>query len=175
MSVDLLVFLLASAAIAILSRNSLRDRYSYGYYRFFGLEFVLLLLISSAPSWFKNPSSPTQILSWILLAASVYLVSCGLYSLRFAGKLNADTKETARLVKTGVYRYIRHPLYSSLLFLAFGAFFKLPSLFGAMLIVGAVVSFVATARAEEVVNISKFEARYVDYMKKTKMFVPFLF
>lgn len=175
MSTDLIVFLSVSAAIAILSRNSLRDRHSYGYYRFFGFEFVLLLLVSNAPFWFENPLSSSQVLSWFSLAVSGCFVASGFYSLKSVGKFSLSSGDTVELVKSGIYRYIRHPLYSSLLFLAVGAFLKLPSLFGTILMVGAVISFVTAAKTEEVLNAKKFNNRYLDYMKQTKMFVPFLF
>jgi protein-S-isoprenylcysteine O-methyltransferase Ste14 len=34
---------------------------------------------------------------------------------------------------------------------------------------------IATAKVEEVENLSKFGADYAAYMKTTKMFIPFLF
>jgi hypothetical protein len=39
-------------------------------------------------------------------------------------------EKTTQLVTTGVFKYIRHPLYSSLLLLAWGVFFKHPSWVG---------------------------------------------
>jgi protein-S-isoprenylcysteine O-methyltransferase Ste14 len=46
-------------------------------------------------------------------------------------------EKTTILVTTGAYRYIRHPLYSSLLFLAWGIFFKAPSWPGGLLALAA--------------------------------------
>jgi protein-S-isoprenylcysteine O-methyltransferase Ste14 len=70
---------------------------------------------------------------------------------------------------------IRHPLYSSLLFLAWGIFFKQVSLTATTLVLVATVSLVATVRVEEAENIQRFGDEYVDYMKTTRMFIPFLF
>jgi len=71
--------------------------------------------------------------------------------------------------------YIRHPLYSSLLFLAWGIFFKIPSWSGALLALMATLFLFATARADEAECIRFFGPAYEKYMKKTKRFVPFLF
>lgn len=68
-------------------------------------------------------------LAWALLAVSLFLVLHGLRLLRTLGKpdqARGDTtllplEKTTQLVTVGAYRYIRHPLYSSLLFLAWGA------------------------------------------------------
>ncbi len=99
----------------------------------------------------------------------------GFYLLRAVGKPSGGIEETTLLVGRGVYRYIRHPLYASLLWVGWGAFFKDPSLVGGIL-AGAVTLFlVATARVEEAENHRKFGAEYATYMKSTRMFIPFLF
>ena len=69
----------------------------------------------------------------------------------------------------------RHPLYSSLLFLAWGAFFKHPSWVGVSLVLIATFFLTMTARVEETENMHYFDPAYQSYMKRTKMFVPFLF
>jgi len=84
-------------------------------------------------------------------------------------------EETTELVTVGAYRYIRHPLYSSLLFGTWGVFFKRPSLAGACLAVIATFFLTITAKMEEAENIRFFGAAYQSYMKQTKMFFPFFF
>ena len=84
-------------------------------------------------------------------------------------------EKTTALVTTGLYRYIRHPLYSSLLLLTWGVFFKIPAWSGGLLALAATLFLVATARADEAECIRFFGSSYQEYMKHTKMFVPFLF
>ena len=76
---------------------------------------------------------------------------------------------------SGIYRYIRHPLYSSLLFLAWGALLKAPAPASAALAVLASAALVATARAEERENTAKFGEEYTRYMRATKRFLPLVF
>ena len=83
--------------------------------------------------------------------------------------------EATALVTTGIYRYIRHPLYSSLLLLDWGIFFKAPSWPGGFLALAASLLLFATARADESECIRFFGAPYQEFMKRTRMFVPFLF
>jgi protein-S-isoprenylcysteine O-methyltransferase Ste14 len=66
-------------------------------------------------------------------------------------------------------------MYSSLLFLTWGVFFKNPSWLSGIFALAATVFLVATAKAEEVEDIRFFGTSYQDYIKKTKMFIPFLF
>ena len=86
-----------------------------------------------------------------------------------------EFERTTTLVTVGAYRYIRHPLYSSLLFLAWGVAFKVPSWLSGLLAVVATLFLVATAKADEAEDIRFFGPAYQEYMKKTKMFIPFLF
>jgi protein-S-isoprenylcysteine O-methyltransferase Ste14 len=116
-----------------------------------------------------------QIVSWLLLVVSLLLALHGFYLLRMVGRPQGSFENTTHLVEVGAYRFIRHPLYASLFFLAWGAFFKLPSLAGIALAIAACGFLFGTARVEELENLQKFGNDYAEYMKKTTMFVPFLF
>ena len=65
-------------------------------------------------------------------------------------------------------------MYSSLLFLAWGAFFKGTTWPAGGLVAAATIFLVLTGRAEETENIRYFGPAYREYMKGTKMFIPFL-
>ena len=84
-------------------------------------------------------------------------------------------ERTSRLVTTGVYAYIRHPMYASLLYLAWGVFFKRPFWISGVLVLAATAFLVLTARVEEVEDVRYFGDDYGSYMRRTKMFVPFVF
>jgi protein-S-isoprenylcysteine O-methyltransferase Ste14 len=83
-------------------------------------------------------------------------------------------EKTTTLVTTGIYHYIRHPLYSSLLLLSWGIFFKDPSIPGITLVTVCSAFLMLTALAEETECTQYFGADYIEYMKKTKRFIPFL-
>ena len=84
-------------------------------------------------------------------------------------------EKTTELVTSGVYRYIRHPLYTSLLLLAWGAFLKAPGRrAGGLAGVASALLFV-TARVEERENVGYFGAAYEAYMRRTRRFIPFGF
>ena len=177
------VFLIGSVGIVYLSRRSLRTWRSHGFFRFFAFEAILALILLNANVWFRYPFSVRQIISWSLLLVSLLLAIHAFILLRRIGKPDSsidDTtrlgiEKTTRLVTTGAYRCIRHPLYTSLLFLGWGAFLKQPSLFGALLAVVITVALYATARVEETENLNNFGAEYAGYMQRTKMFIPFIF
>ena len=84
-------------------------------------------------------------------------------------------EKTTILVEEGTYRYIRHPFYSSLLFLCWGVFLKSISIGGLVLAVLATIFLVFTGKFEEKEDIRYFGNEYKEYMKRTKMFIPFIF
>jgi protein-S-isoprenylcysteine O-methyltransferase Ste14 len=155
--------------------SALKRPRSYRFYQIFSFESLLALLILNLDHWFVGPIDTLQILSWALLLASTLLAVQGFYLLHAVGQPRRGIEKTIRLVQVGVYRYIRHPLYSSLLCLGWGAFLAGPSLAAGMLVLIASGFLVATAKLEEQENRRRFGIAYVAYMKKTKMFIPFLF
>ena len=183
-AIRLAIFAIGTLFLIAVSWKSLRVPRSHGFYRFFAWECILLLFVVNVKYWFKNPFTWYQLISWILLFASLMPVGFGVHSLRTRGKpieqregddsLLAFEKTTS-LVTTGIYKYVRHPLYSSLLFLAWGIFFKFPSLVGFALIAVTTAFLFATAKADEKECIQFFGTQYAEYMKHTKMFIPKVF
>ncbi len=183
----IIIFAVLSAALAYVSRASLKVPRSHGFYRFFAWECILALFFLnfiSFQQWFGDPISVRQLISWVLLMGCIVPGVYGIHLMWTQGKPDAqrphDTplvwiEETTQLVTTGVFRHIRHPLYSSLLLLAWGVFFKRPSWVAGALVLGATAFILATAKVEEAENIRYFGAAYREYMRRSKMFIPFVF
>jgi protein-S-isoprenylcysteine O-methyltransferase Ste14 len=125
--------------------------------------------------WFINPFSPLQIISWILLLCSLIFVINGFATLRKYGESTGKIENTTVLVKIGIYRYIRHPLYASLFVGGWGIFLKQPSYFSFFLGVCLSIFLNLTAKREEQENINKFGQEYLAYMHNTKMFIPYIY
>ena len=175
LTIKLVIFAIVSGGIIFVSWTSFRNPRSHGFYRFFAFESTLVLILLNLDNWFRDPFSIHQIVSWLLLFVSIVLVAHGIYLLRVVGRPKSGIESTTTLVIVGAYKYIRHPLYSSLLFLAWGVFFKAPSILGGILAAVATAFLVTTARIEESENVQKFGVEYAAYMKTTRMFIPFLF
>jgi protein-S-isoprenylcysteine O-methyltransferase Ste14 len=181
--IRLSIFIVISVFIVCVSRNSLLHLHCHGFARFFAWESILALILLNILNWFKNPFSPAQLVSWLFLIISIFLVAHGMHLLRVVGKPNRNRSDpelfklerTSTLVTTGIYRYIRHPLYSSLLFLAWGAFLKYPAWIGLYLALFSSVCLFFTAKTDEYECLHHFGREYQEYMLKTKRFIPFLF
>lgn len=178
------VFSALAVFVFFFSLPWLRRPRSHGFYRFFGFEALLALLYLNLESWFLDPFSIRQIVSWVVLLIALWLVSQGLYQLVVQGKPKGYIENTTRLVATGIYKYIRHPLYCSYILLGWGTFLKHPTnaesgfaglILGLVLAHAVMFSMFYTAKAEEKENIEKFGDSYRAYMKATKRFVPRLY
>jgi protein-S-isoprenylcysteine O-methyltransferase Ste14 len=178
------IFLGATAGFVFLSWRSLLNPRSHGFYRFFAFETITALVLLNIDYWFYEPFSLHQIISWLLLIISLFLVIHGGHLLHMIGKPKSERgndpsligiEKTSQLVTAGAYRYIRHPIYSSGLIGTWGVFFKHPSWFGFYLAVITTLFWTITAKIEEAENIRFFGAAYQSYMKHTKMFTPFFY
>lgn len=181
-AIQLAVFLVLTGALAWVSRKPLGRPGSHGFYRFFAWVAIAgLAVIVVDLHWFDQFLSLRKLVSLVLLVLSLLLVIYALVMFQRMGKPKDRPTDdlysfeaTSELVTTGLYGYIRHPMYSSLLCLAWGLAVREPSLLGGMLALIATGFLYATARADEREDIARFGDSYAEYMKTTKMFVPFI-
>ena len=180
---QLTIFIMGTVFLLVLSWRALGNPRSHGFYRFFAFEACLILVVLNIPFWFQNPLSLYHIISWILLITSITMVLLGTLMLKKLGQQKAreNSPETYRfentsvLVKGGIYRFIRHPMYSSLLFLAWGAWLKQITLTTTIMTLVATAAAFATAKIEEAENLKIFGSDYQSYIKETRMFIPYIF
>jgi protein-S-isoprenylcysteine O-methyltransferase Ste14 len=174
MIIELIVFIILSSGLVIWSGKLLFNLKVHGFYRFFTFEAILALIMINVDSWFADSFSVRQIISWILLVGSIIVAAQGFYLLHRIGRSPRGIEHTTTLVKVGIYKYIRHPLYSSLILIGWGVFLKDTSWLALILAVAATVFLSATAIVEEKENKQRFGQEYLSYMKTTKRFFPFL-
>ncbi len=178
----IILFVIFSLLLITFSQRSLKNPGAHGFYRFFAFEGILLLILLNHPYWFINPFSPQQIISWLLLFSSIIFIIHSLIMFKHNGGYaerkdmpeNYSFENTTQIVDEGLYHYIRHPMYSSLLFLAWGAFFKHLTPLSTGLVLAVSIFLIITIKKEESENISFFGTSYEAYIKRTKMFIPWL-
>jgi hypothetical protein len=178
----LLVVGLGTAAALAYSWRSLRHLQSHGVPRFFAFEGILTLVILNWRSWLARPWSAIHLVSWALLVASLALAVHGFLLLGRLGQATPPPPDshlhrfehTNALVVTGAYRFIRHPLYASLLYLAWGTALKTASALSLGLAVATSFFLWATGRREERENLSRFGEAYRAYMRGTRRFIPWI-
>lgn len=181
-AVQWISLLAGSLALVWISRRPLMNPGCHGFYRFFALEATIILLALNAPYWFVDRFSREQLVSWVLLFVALYFLLDGIRLLRRRGQLDPSRRDptllgferTRHLVTEGLYGRIRHPLYASVILLAWGLCLKAPSITAGLLAATATGFMVLTARVEERECLDHFRDAYRDYMGRTRMFLPWL-
>jgi len=102
----------------------------------------------------------------------------GLYTIRHnkPGNFNITPeikKDAFVLITTGAYRYIRHPMYFSVLLMMLGVVLSKPSILSFFVYALLVVTLSLKAKKEEMLWIKRSN-EYKNYMQKTKRIIPFL-
>ena len=84
-----------------------------------------------------------------------------------------EVREEHRLITHGVYRWVRHPMYSALVLYAVGQALVIPNwVAGPANLIAFALLFALRVRAEERMMVDEFGAEYATYSARTKRLVP---
>ncbi len=175
-------FVVVSSVLLYMSRGAITRPRSHGFYRFFAWECILLLIWINLPVWGDGPLGPMQLLALALLITSVLLPLHAFLLLSRKGDPSPARQDaaligferTSKLVTSGAFRYIRHPMYTALICLVWGIFLQQFTWLGLLLALAATVLLLVTALIEEKESLAHFGEAYRDYMQRTRRFVPFV-
>ena len=85
-----------------------------------------------------------------------------------------EIRKDANLIITGPYRFVRHPMYSSLILFMLGVvLWRFSWLNIIFLIVMSTAVFIKAYREEKL--WSRKDSEYIEYKERTKMVIPFVF
>ncbi len=84
-----------------------------------------------------------------------------------------ELKEGCTLVTEGIYRYIRHPMYTSVLLMMLGVFFFRPDIITFLMWVALITVLYLKAYREEKLWI-QHDPCYETYKKETRSFIPYI-
>jgi len=133
------------------------------------LQFVFITFLFLEHG-FRTPS---------ILALLIFLLGggFGLYTLKCNTISNfniiPEIKENAALITTGAYRYIRHPMYFSVLVMMLGVVVSKPTLLSLFIYVLLVITLFLKAHKEETLWMVQ-SSEYRNYRQQTKRIIPFV-
>jgi protein-S-isoprenylcysteine O-methyltransferase Ste14 len=87
--------------------------------------------------------------------------------------IRPDKKQGCRLVTNGIYNYIRHPMYLSVILMTFSLVLFYRSIIEFVLWIVVVINMLLKLLYEE--KIWQNDECYIEYMKKTYRLIPFIF
>jgi protein-S-isoprenylcysteine O-methyltransferase Ste14 len=135
-----------------------------------------LYVLTGFPASLDRPFIPA--IAWlglVPLIGALWLFRRSHVDLGRNWSITLQVRDRHVLVKTGVYRLIRHPMYSSFFLLGLTQMLLLPNwLTGVSGVLGAGVLFTFRVLREERMMLESFGEQYRDYMTHTKRIVPWI-
>lgn len=145
---------------------------------FVALTMIVMFSLSIIYSIFveARPSMAQRILALSFYIAGVSLRYWGIFHLRHQFTRHVVVRPQDELVSSGPYRFLRHPLYTGLLFITLG--FSLYFLHWAVALIGTGLTALALLyriRIEEGMLTRHFGQSYVSWSKSRKRLFPFIY
>lgn len=119
-------------------------------------------------------NSALQVLGFALLILGLYTSIRGRIDLgtNWAHGADYQIKDRHELITTGIYKLIRHPIYSGILVTAFGAQIIAASWLVLIPLAIGPWFIYAQAKREEQLLTKSFGSAYMNYCKSSKRFIP---
>ena len=134
------------------------------------LQFLLLAALALFPGAKESPKHFVS-LAFVLLVLGVTLLLKSFRDLGQALTPLPESKEGAQLVTTGIYEYLRHPIYSSIILIASGVVFWKWSSGSLLIALALLILLIYKSRYEDKLLRAKFGSA-LQYQKRTGAFFP---
>jgi len=131
------------------------------------------------PEYFEQPLLPSSA-AWIYIG--LVLTACGLgftiWARRVLGtnwSAMPSIKEDHELILRGPYRLVRHPIYTGLLLAIFGSCLAGGRVWNLWVVGMAAILLIVKLKTEEALLARQFPEAYLQYRRRVKALIPFLY
>jgi protein-S-isoprenylcysteine O-methyltransferase Ste14 len=137
------------------------------------LQFILLALIFFLPVTAPGAATPSWILELgsFLVWPGLGIVLISIFKLGQSLTASPIPKDDSQLKTDGLYKWIRHPIYTGLIVTTLGIALEVGSVSKLFFVGGLIVLFNYKAKWEETFLLARYP-EYRSYMSKTGRFVP---
>jgi protein-S-isoprenylcysteine O-methyltransferase Ste14 len=139
------------------------------------LEGLAYSLLWQSKFWERPPESWRMALSVFFFVSAGLLSWTGARTLGRQWRIDAGLNPDHELVRSGVYRVVRHPIYTSMLCTLLGTGFMLTPL--PLLLLAMLLFTIGTeirVRIEDGLLASRFGDQFQDYQRSVPAYIPFL-
>ena len=149
--------------------------------RFTALAAVLVLRLGwrQFPEYFKQPLlAPTAAWAYIGLVLTAAGLGFTIWARRVLGtnwSAMPSIKKDHELIQRGPYRLVRHPIYTGLLLAVFGSCLAEGRVWNLAVVGMATILLIAKLKAEEALLARQFPDAYLQYRRRVKAIIPFLY
>ena len=137
------------------------------------IQFILLGVIFFVPVGAPPSNTPSWILDMgkLVLWPGLAVLILSIFKLGQALTASPIPKEDAKLITDGLYKTIRHPIYTGLILTTLGLALGAASVAKLFFVAALIVLLNYKAKWEETLLLERYP-EYRDYMSKTGRFVP---
>lgn len=131
---------------------------------------ILVLLIFTNLNYgigFKAYGTLGNILEWV----GIIGIIVSAYSIRSSLTPMPIPKEEGKLAVNGLFRYVRHPMYTSVLVFSLGLAVSNGKLYKYLLVLSLLILFYYKSKYEEIYLTEKYP-EYKNYARRTSRFIP---
>jgi protein-S-isoprenylcysteine O-methyltransferase Ste14 len=133
-------------------------------------------LIRNSISFLRSTSAFFPCAGVILMFVGLAIRLISILKLGKYFTMNITIQENHKLIKDGVYKYIRHPSYTGLIVILFGMSIIYGNLISFILVLFPLVIWIfKRIEAEERILLNHFGIEYEEYCKTTKRLIPFVY
>ena len=135
-----------------------------------------IYVLTGSPRTFDRPFIPAFAWLGIMpMIAALWLFRRSHADLGRNGSISLQVRDQHVLVKSGVYRLIRHPMYSSFFLLGVAQLLLLANWFAGLAgMIGAGILYACRVGREEQMMLESFGDEYRSYMARTRRIIPWI-
>ncbi len=139
-----------------------------------GFFVPLIWIVAPAFSFAEYPLRAGPLVAGIVcFVAGLWLFFRSHVDLGTNWSITLEVRDQHQLITHGVYRRIRHPMYTALFLYAAGQVLVIPNwVAGPSFLVPFTILFVCRVRAEERLMLEQFDDEYTAYIARSKRLVP---
>lgn len=150
---------------------------------YYWFPLIIAVLLLGPGEWFghsllrENFVPHSNLVGGIGLSISIIgaIIACwSRYKLGRNWSLSVQRKENHELIQSGIYKIVRHPIYTGLLLLFIGNTLIVGDYRGILAVLIVSISFWIKLNKEEKLLIETFGNQYKEYKNKTKALIPFI-
>jgi protein-S-isoprenylcysteine O-methyltransferase Ste14 len=134
------------------------------------IQFTFIGLIFAVGN--SIPSSPLMI---VLLFIASLPGLIGILQMKWNVNIPPDVRNNSSLIQTGIYKFIRHPMYFSVLSVCLVSVLNDISTVRILFFIILFFTILLKHTYEEHLLTEAYGEKYIAYQKTTKRFIPFIF
>ena len=123
-----------------------------------------------------KPGTFQKFTGYLLYAAGLVLVLVAQHQMGSAWRIGVDPTEKTQLIKTGLFQYIRNPIYTGLFIGGIGLWMTSPSY---LLLIGLLLGYISVElfvrKVEEPYLLEQFGSEYRSWYRSTPRYFPKFF